>query len=126
MPAGRAILRLASLLSALGVFGVVAYAVRTRRAEFGIRLALGASPRRLEADQVRSMAPVIAMGLTVGVGAGVFGARLASAILYGVSPLDPVALVGAVGVMGVAAFAATFLPARRATKIDPTTTLRWE
>jgi len=110
---------LAWLLSVLGVFGVVAYAVRTRRAEFGIRLALGASPGRLEADQLKAMAPVIGLGLSVGVVLGILGAKGAGAVLYGVSPLDPVALIGAITVMGGAAFVATFLPARRAGRVDP-------
>lgn len=110
---------LAWLLSALGVFGVVAYAVRTRRAEFGIRLALGASPGRLEADQLRSVAPVIALGLGSGLALGIAGARAAQVLLYGVSPLDPISLLGATSVMAAAALIATWLPARRAGRVDP-------
>lgn len=110
---------LAWLLSAIGVFGVVAYAVRTRRAEFGIRIALGASPGRLEVDQLKATAPVVVLGLTAGLGLGIVGARAASALLYGVSPLDPVSLVGATAVMGLATIIATWLPARRAGQVDP-------
>lgn len=110
---------LAWLLATLGVFGVVAYAVRTRRSELGIRLALGATPSRLEADQLRSVAPVVVMGLSAGLVLGIAAARGASAILPGVSPLDPFSLAGGLVVMGAAALAATWVPARRAGRIDP-------
>lgn len=106
------------LLSALGVFGVVAYAVRTRRAEFGIRLALGASPRRLEADQLRSVAPVIVLGVAAGTALGVFGARAARAVLFGVTPVDPMSLGVAVTAMAGAALLASWLPARRAGRVS--------
>jgi len=110
---------LAWLLSAVGVFGVVAYAVRTRRSELGIRMALGATPGRLESDQLRSIAPVVVAGVTVGLALGLLAARSARAILYGVSPLDPISLAAALGVMTGATFLATWLPARRAGRIDP-------
>jgi len=114
-----ALASLAWLLSALGVFGVVAYAVRTRRSELGVRLALGASPGRLEADQLRVVAPVVALGVGIGAIVGLGGARAAASLLYGVSPLDPVAVLGALGVMTAATGLATYLPARRAGRVDP-------
>lgn len=117
---------LAWLLSSLGVFGVVAYAVRTRRSELGIRLALGASPDRLELDQLRAISPVVVLGVGGGLAAGVLAARSAGAILYGVSPLDPPSWISAVLAMCVAAFLATYLPARRAGRIDPTEVIRAE
>ena len=110
---------LAWLLATLGVFGVVAYAVRTRRSEFGIRLALGASPRRLEQDQLQSIAPIIVGGVAVGVGVGLWGARAAQSVLYEVTPTDPVALLASIVVMGSAALVASLLPARRAGRVDP-------
>lgn len=110
---------LAWLLSALGVFGVVAYAVRTRRSELGVRLALGASPSRLEADQLKSVAPAVMLGVGLGAIFGLAGARAATSLLYGVSPLDPVAVLGALGVMTTATGLATYLPARRAGRVDP-------
>ncbi len=114
-----ALATLAWLLSALGVFGVVAYAVRTRRSEFGIRLALGASPGRLEADQVKSITPVLVLGLASGLLLGITGARAAAVLLYGVSPVDPISVAGATAVMAAAALVATWLPARRAGRVDP-------
>jgi putative ABC transport system permease protein len=117
---------LAWLLSAIGVFGVVSYAVRTRRSELGIRLALGASPGRLEADQMRAISPVVVLGVTIGLGLGALAARASQAILYGVSPLDPLSLAGALTVMATAALGATYLPARRVGSIDPTEVIRAE
>ena len=117
---------LAWLLSSLGVFGVVAYAVRTRRAELGIRLALGASPDRLEIDQLRAISPVVVLGIGAGLALGALAARGARSILYGVSPLDPLSWVAAVTAVCLAAFVATWLPARRAGRIDPTEVIRTE
>lgn len=114
------------LLSAVGVFGVVAYAVRTRRSEMGIRLALGASPTRLETDQLRAILPVLALGVGAGLVLGVAAARLAREILHGVGPMDPVSLLAAFVAMGGAALLATWLPARRVGRIDPTEVIRAE
>jgi hypothetical protein len=115
---------LAWLLSAVGVFGVVAYAVRTRRSELGIRLALGASPDRLERDQLRDISPVVFVGIAAGLGLGFVAARGAGAVLYGVSAADPLSYGAAIVVMATAAFVATWLPARRAARIDPTEVMR--
>ncbi len=117
---------LAWLLSTLGVFGVVSYTVRTRRAELGVRVALGASPRRLERDQLIAASPVIILGVGAGLIAAIAAARGASALLFGVSPLDPVSLFGGVAATTLAAVAATYLPARRAGRADPRTVLRTE
>jgi ABC-type antimicrobial peptide transport system permease subunit len=105
---------------------VVAYAVRTRRAELGIRLALGASPDRIEVDQLKAISPVVIAGVGGGLVLGVFAARAAAQILYGVSPLDPLSWGGAVLAMAAAAFMATYLPARRAGRIDPSEVIRTE
>ncbi|MDX1646507.1 MAG: FtsX-like permease family protein [Longimicrobiales bacterium] len=113
-----ALASLAWLLSVVGLFGVVAYAVRTRRTELGIRLALGAYPSRLEADQVRAVAPVVAVGMSAGLALGMIGGRLAGALLHGVSPLDPLSVAGALVAMGGATALATYLPARRAGRVD--------
>ena len=117
---------LSLILAAVGVFGVVAYAVRSRRSELGVLLALGASPDRLKLDVVATVVPVVVLGIGVGVGAGVVGAWAARAILYSVSPLDPMSVAAAAGAMAGAALLATWLPARRVSRIDPTEAIRAE
>jgi putative ABC transport system permease protein len=117
---------LALLLALLGVYGVLSYSTSRRTHELGIRLALGAVP----GDMVRM---VLGSGLTlamVGIAAGLAGflavARLLSAILYGVTPHDPVTIVAGVGVLAICAALAAYLPARRAARVDPVQALRDE
>lgn len=117
---------LALLLSAVGVFGVVSYAVRTQRSELGVRLALGATPNRLERDQLRTILPIVIAGVGVGVVSGVLAARGARSLLFEVSPLDPISVAAALLAMGAAALLATYLPARRVSRIDPTEAIRAE
>jgi len=119
---GLALLTL--LLSAVGVFGIVSYAVRTRRSEFGVRLALGATADRLGRDQILANIPVVGLGIAVGLVAGVVGARAARSLLYGVTPLDPISITAAVTVLAGAAFLAMYLPTRRVARIDPTEAMR--
>lgn len=114
------------LLSAVGVFGVVSYAVRTRRSELGVRLALGATPDRLERDQMRTMLVVVATALGLGLLGGVCAARGARGMLYGISPLDPASVGAAMLTMAAAALLASYLPARRVARIDPTEAMRAE
>lgn len=114
------------LLSAVGVFGVVSYLVRTGRSELGVRMALGATAVRLERDQMRAMLPVVGVALGAGLVLGVLAARAARALLLGVSPLDPPSVVGALVLMGGTALAAAYLPARRVGRIDPTEAIRTE
>jgi hypothetical protein len=110
---------LALALSALGLFGVLSYGVKLRSREFAIRMALGAEPGRIRRIVLRQ-------GLTlaaIGIGAGLLGAlalsRLMATMLFQVSPLDPLVLLGAVGFLAVVAGVAAYLPAHRATAIDP-------
>lgn len=117
---------LSLLLSAVGVFGVVAFAVRSRSAELGVRLALGASPRRLARDVVSSAVPMLVFGLGGGLLIGYAAARGADAILFGVGPMDPLAVGGTVVAMSAAVLLATYLPARRISRIDPTKAIRIE
>jgi ABC-type antimicrobial peptide transport system permease subunit len=114
------------LLAALGVYGVMAVSVTQRRTELGIRLALGAGPRALmRMVVVQSMRFAL-----VGILAGVVGAAVVTPwlthLLYGVKPLDTLAMVGAALLLSGAALTAAILPARRAARVDPMVALRAE
>jgi predicted permease len=115
---------LALLLSAVGLYSLMAYGVARRRREIGVRMALGASHGHI-------LRLVVGRGLRLlvaGVGAGMLlaavGTRALSALLFGVSPLDLGALAGAVGLLTIVAFAATYVPARAAARVDPMRVLR--
>ena len=111
-------------LATVGMFGVFAYAVRQRTREIGIRMALGAQP----ADVVRLILAGHSRAVVVGLFVGLLGAMAASQVLrsflYGVSPFDPIAYLGVAAVLAFAGIAATYIPARRATRIDPIAALR--
>ncbi len=114
---------LALALVSVGVYGVVAAAVGRRTREIGIRMALGANRRSVVALMLkRTMRPVI-VGATIGIAASVGVSRVLSSVLFGVSPVDPLALIGSVLVVATVAVAAGTLPARRAARIDPNWTL---
>jgi predicted permease len=117
---------LALLLAGLGLYGVTSYAVSRRQFEIGIRMALGAERAQvLRLVLARSFA-LAALGTIVGLAASVASTRYLAAMLYGVRPLDPLTLVSVPLVLTVVAIAATALPARRATRIDPLIALRTE
>jgi predicted permease len=117
---------LALVLAAVGVYGVVAYAVGRRVREIGIRRALGASARSVVALTLkRSMLPVV-IGAVVGAAAAAGISRILTSMLFGVSPLDPLGLGLATLFVLAVALTAGLLPARRATRVDPMTTLRYE
>lgn len=116
----------ALLLSAVGLYGVIAYAVTQRTREIGIRLALGAAPRSVMSLVVRSGITLTGVGVTLGVAAAVGGTRVLSGMLYGVSPGDPTTFAAIVVLVVAIALAACYLPARRAAHIDPTEALRAE
>jgi predicted permease len=111
-------------LAAIGLFGVMAALVRDRTREFGIRMALGAPPRHVRMVVLRQAGLVAGIGAIVGLAAALATSRVMSALLFGVSPTDPLALGGACLVLLAVAAAAAYLPARRATSIDPVRTLR--
>ena len=115
---------LALLLATLGVYGVLAFSVTQRRVEFGIRFALGATGRDIAALVLRQAARLVGIGIVVGLIGYFMLSRVVGQLLYGVSAVDPAMLLIAPGVLALAAFAATLLPARRATRTDPSVTLR--
>lgn len=116
----------ALVLGAVGIFGVVSYTVSQRRRQIGIRMALGAQRRDVfRWITARALAPVAA-GAALGVGLALSLSRLLASLIYEVSPTDPAVYAGIVCALLAVALAASFLPARRATRIDPLQALRDE
>src|SRR5262249_37317176 len=114
----------ALVLAAVGLYGLMASMVRERTREIGIRMALGAAPERLRRDVLVQALTVSGAGALVGLVAAFGTSRLLSAILFEVSPADPIAMAVACGVLLVVVVIAAYGPARRATKIDPANALR--
>jgi predicted permease len=117
---------MALALGVVGIYGVIAYIVSQRAREIGIRSALGAEPRQLEKMFVLHGLTLSAIGVVVGLVAAAALGRAMSSLLFGIAPTDPVAYGIAIGVILAAALFATYVPARRAAKIDPIQTLRAE
>ncbi len=113
-------------LAGIGLFGVLAFHVSQHVQEFGVRLALGATPVQLLAGVIRRAMVLLAIGLLIGVPCALLMGRLMSALLYGVAPFDPISLVSSVIVMAAVTIAAAALPARRAMRTDPVTAIRTE
>jgi ABC-type antimicrobial peptide transport system permease subunit len=116
----------ALVLATVGMFGVFAYAVRQRTREIGIRMALGAQPSAVVRLVLAGHSRAVAVGLVV----GLFGAVASSVVmrsrLHGLSPFDPVAYLGVAALLAAAGLAASYLPARRAVRVDPVVALRYE
>jgi predicted lysophospholipase L1 biosynthesis ABC-type transport system permease subunit len=117
---------LATLLAAVGLYGVISYSVARRTREIGIRIALGAVRPAILWGVLREAALLLAVGLAAGLPLAYLLARLAEALLYGLSPTDPVALGGAAALLALIVLAAGSVPARRATRVDPMRALRFE
>jgi len=115
---------MAIVLAMLGVYGVLAYAVTQRTTEFGIRMALGSSPREIAGLVLRSGIWLVALGTAAGLAGFVLVSRLVASLLFNTAALDPVTLAGAPLLLALVALAATLLPALRATRIQPMVALR--
>jgi putative ABC transport system permease protein len=115
---------LALLLAGLGLYGVTSYAVSRRRTEIGIRMALGAQPGGVVVMVLRRVAILVGVGTVVGVAAALWASKFVATLLYGLQPRDPSTLVAAVLVLATIGAAAGWLPARRASRIDPARVLR--
>lgn len=116
----------ALLLSAVGISGVIAYSVSQRTQEIGIRMALGARPGDVRRMLLGEGARMAALGVGIGVAGALLLTRLMGSLLYGVSPRDPITFLLVPGILAAVALAATDLPARRASRVDPIRALRGE
>ena len=117
---------LATLLSAVGLYGVLAYSVSQKEREIGVRVALGATSREILGLVVRQGAGLVGFGLILGLAAALSGGRLVQSLLFSIEPTDPVSLAGAVGLLSLVALAACAVPAWRATRVPPADALRAE
>jgi ABC-type antimicrobial peptide transport system permease subunit len=117
---------MALLLGVVGIYGVIAYSISQRTREIGIRMALGASQRNVRALFVRHGLLLTGIGVACGFAAAVPLTRLMEALLYGTSPLDPMTYAAVALILLGATLVAAYLPARRATVVEPVQALRFE
>jgi putative ABC transport system permease protein len=117
---------LALVLACVGLYGVISYAVAQRTHEIGVRMALGAQPMDVLSLVLRQGMGLTIVGLVVGIAIGSVATRVLSDMLYGVTPRDPLTFVGVPALLLLVAFLACYIPARRATRIDPLVALHYE
>ena len=115
---------LAAVLTMVGLYGLVAYSVTRRSTEIGVRMALGARGGDILRLILRETAFLLAIGVGVGVGLAIAGGHTASSLLFRVQPYDPITLLASIALLAAVAFGASYLPARRATCIEPVVALR--
>ncbi|MHC4072115.1 MAG: FtsX-like permease family protein [Planctomycetota bacterium] len=117
---------MALFLASLGIYAVKGYMVASRTPEIGIRKALGATHGNIISMVLREGILLTLTGLLVGLLLSLAAARLIGSLLYGITPVDPVSIVVTVALLGAASMLASYIPARRAARIDPMAALRYE
>jgi len=117
---------LSLILAAAGIYGVISYSVVQRTSEFGIRIALGADLNDLLCLVLTRGAKLALLGVAIGAPAAFMLARFMSSLLFGIAPADPLTFVGVTGLLLLVALCACYIPARRASRVDPMTALRSE
>jgi ABC-type antimicrobial peptide transport system permease subunit len=117
---------LATLLAAIGLYGVLAYSVVQRTKEIGVRIALGADPRRIVGMVLRHVGAMTLAGAVIGVLGALGIGRAAQSLLFGVQARDPLVMLVAMVAMGAVALVAGSIPAWRAARVDPVKALKWE
>ena len=115
-----------SILAMIGLYGVISYMVAKRQSEIGIRLALGAGKAGILGLILRQVAGLLIVGLAVGTVMSIAASRGATTLLFGLTPSDPLILFAAAAGLAMVALAASFLPALRASRVDPMVALRQE
>lgn len=113
-------------LAGFGLFGIQSYAIARRTSEIGLRIALGASQSGVVSSVVQDTLRLVFYGSLIGLPLVAIGARLASGLVFGISPYDPATLIAALLVLVVVGIAASAGPARRASRVDPMVALRQE
>jgi putative ABC transport system permease protein len=116
----------ALLLAAVGVYGLISYSVAQRTREIGIRVALGARPRQVVSPIVREGMTLASIGVALGLVGSIAATRLISSFLFGVAPTDPLTFSAVAVLLLAVALLASYIPSRRALRVDPLTALRAE
>jgi putative ABC transport system permease protein len=117
---------MAVLLAAIGIYGVMSYWVTQRQREIGIRMALGAERQQVVRFVLRQSSAMVAIGLALGVAGAFMATRVLRSLLFEVTPTDPTVFALVALILGASGSVAAYLPARRATRVDPVVTLRYE
>lgn len=116
----------AAVLAVIGLYGVISYVVAARRNELGVRMALGASRTQVIGLVLRQVWMLLAAGVFIGIALSMLAGRVASALLFNLTAYDPLTLMWASLLLIAISSTASFVPARRASKIDPMIALRYE
>jgi ABC-type antimicrobial peptide transport system permease subunit len=117
---------LALVLASIGLYGVMSYTIAGRTRELGVRIALGAQRADVLRMVLKEAMLLVLIGIAIGVPASFISSRVISSMLYGLKPHDPIAMVIVIALLAAVGAFAGFIPARRATKVDPIVALRYE
>jgi ABC-type antimicrobial peptide transport system permease subunit len=117
---------LAAVLAMIGLYGMISFAVASRRQEIGIRIALGADRITVVALMMREARRLVAVGIVIGTIVALVAGRATATLLFGVTPYDPLTLAAAVVLLALIAAMASYIPARRASRLNPLDALRQE